>query len=330
VAASSVILTTTMPALSDVGTGKASMTESSEHSSSSFGFPLDESSLSLTGVLGGESHLGDSYRIIVPNKRETNDLSDLTIDKLNFDNVAVHGREEEVSLLQGRLQEIANKVKHRQLVFISGTSGVGKSKLAETLRRPVHKQKGLFVCGKYDSKIKMEPYSGISRAFSEICGSLLHRQENNEAVVKTVLKEIADSLGSELPLLCNVIPALTELLDVDDQSPDYSSAKGVKSTSSANDTQQALNFAFLRFIRIVTQRCGPLVMVLDDLQWSDASSFDLLEAMLSDHLSGNLMVIGTFRSNEVEPSSRLHSFLGDWKPKAEKMNFLWIVSTLLT
>jgi predicted ATPase len=319
-----------MPTLSDVGTGKASMTESSEDRSSSFSFPLDESSLSLTGVLGGESHLGDSYRIIVPNKRETNDLSDLTIDKLNFDNVAAHGREEEVSLLQGRLQELTNKVKHRQLVFISGTSGVGKSKLAETLRRPVHKQKGLFVCGKYDSKVKMEPYSGISRDFSEVCGSLLHRQENNEAVVKTVLKEIADSLGSELPLLCNVIPALTELLDVDDQSPDYSSAKGVKSTSSANDTQQALNFAFLRFIRIVTQRCGPLVMVLDDLQWSDASSFDLLEAMLSDHLSGNLMVIGTFRSNEVEPSSRLHSFLGDWKPKAEKMNFLWIVSTLLT
>eukprot|EP00980_Cylindrotheca_fusiformis_P013153 scaffold3327_cov61-Cylindrotheca_fusiformis.AAC.1 len=67
---------------------------------------------------------------------------------------------------------------YKELVFIKGYSGVGKSSLAKTLEKEINSRKdGIYVEGKFDFNASNEPCSGIASAFGEMCKRLLKRQD---------------------------------------------------------------------------------------------------------------------------------------------------------
>ena len=75
--------------------------------------------------------------------------------------------------------------------------------------------------------------------------------------------------------------------------PRNSSAVGVK------ESADRLNFAFRKLLHAVTQ-ARPLVVVCDDIQWSDQSSLDLIKSWITDIENPRLMIVGCYRSNMVD------------------------------
>ena len=129
----------------------------------------------------------------------------LTINKLAFKSLGFYGRDKEVSALIGRLNSLVGAdassigdTAQRGLVLVSGTSGIGKTRLAETLRAPTLKHGGLFVRGKFDLNMRNEPYSGIAEAFAEILGAILPLQGENPQRFQSIWGQIEASPWPDL------------------------------------------------------------------------------------------------------------------------------------
>jgi predicted ATPase len=248
------------------------------------------------------------------NLRRRRDNS-LTVDKLRVSSLGLHGRENEMATLNKCLDSVmqSNDDQIRQLVLISGYSGTGKTALASTLKLRVKRQKGAFIRGKFDVYRQDEPYTGIAAACRELCGEMLLLRDtpSSEALFQEIRSKIVDQLGTELPLLTNVIPHLHEIVG---------ESEGVEGTKMEHqgghvEAKSRFNYAFRRFLRVMSSYFMPLVMLLDDLQWADLASLELLGVLIADRNNPNLMVIGCYRSNEVNDTHILTRVLRDLQDK---------------
>src|SRR5690606_3141729 len=82
-------------------------------------------------------------------------------------------------------------------------------------------------------------------------------------------------------------------------------------TVELGEARNRLHLAIVRLIATLAEG-RPLVLVLDDLQWADHASLELLEWLLAEGGSGFLLV-GSFRSEEVDeqhPLTQLRARLG--------------------
>lgn len=171
-------------------------------------------------------------------------------------------------------------------LFLSGYSGSGKSALAETLQKPVMIRKGFFVKGKFDQIGSNTPYSTFAQAFSEL---VLQLQTGDETVQARWKKRISTSLGNSVRVLTEFIPALENLVG---KLPEVQQLKGI-------EAQNRFNYEFVRFIKTIADKEHPLVIFVDDLQWADASSLNLFKLIAENRDIEYVMLIGAYRSNEV-------------------------------
>jgi len=223
-------------------------------------------------------------------------------------------------------------------VLISGPSGSGKSALVHDLKTrtidatPPSEIKAFFASGKcnitQDAKDN-EPYSGIRAALMHLCDQLAMGDddaaagdESGRSELRRVLRKQISS--EEASILSNVIPNLQELLTptvleqpLQKQHSNGSLTSNVSAASSALDSTgmrqesrvstgyrehgDRLNFALRRFLRVITKHT-PLVLAVDDLQWADATSLDIIQAWLSDTRIASLMIVGCYRSIQAAAS----------------------------
>jgi predicted ATPase len=130
--------------------------------------------------------------------------------------------------------------------------------------------------------------------------------------------EVIDKLGSEnLCRLINIIPELAEVvgddLNMENMTKQHKQGGG--------ETKARFNYAFRVFIRVVASHFAPLVVLLDDIQWADAATLDLLQVLIADHQNGSLIMIGVYRSNEVDEVHLLSRIIRDLKRTAEQDDF---------
>ena len=137
-----------------------------------------------------------------------------TVNKLNFDSVGLVGRDDETAELEKCFQrlisdETTGETK-RELVLISGESGIGKTALASTLKDSIKRIQGVFVSGKYDIRFRdNQPFSGISAACNEICRCLLSQQQNDAELISSIRKDLFEQIDkSKIELLETVVPLL--------------------------------------------------------------------------------------------------------------------------
>src|SRR5207253_8297119 len=71
------------------------------------------------------------------------------------------------------------------------------------------------------------------------------------------------------------------------------------------DAQSRFQLVFRRFISVFARPEHPLALFLDDLQWLDAGTLDLLEDLLTRPDVQHLMLIGAYRGNEVNSAHPL-------------------------
>eukprot|EP00986_Skeletonema_menzelii_P004611 scaffold1587_cov139-Skeletonema_menzelii.AAC.3 len=190
-----------------------------------------------------------------------------------------------------------------EVVFISGESGTGKTALAESIKGVVGRNHGLYISGKFDLQNLREPYSGIISLFRELCGEILQLRRTNRDRYQEMRNSIVSEVGNEILLLINVIPVLEEVIE-NPFIPDVVADHGNK------EAKERLKYAFLQFFRVISRYFDHFVIVLDDLQWTDALSIELLNGIIGD-IDIRIMFIGIYRSNEVDEAHYLSKTIRD-------------------
>ena len=187
-----------------------------------------------------------------------------------------------------------------ELIVITGRSGCGKTSLAESMRLHAVRRSAHFALGKFSQFTWSNlPYSAIVMAMTALIDSILDREEELEHL----RSNIRNTLGEHVFILTPLLPNLALLAGV----------CGFESTAT-----HGLEYAFDRvkqsfcgLLNALSTPMHPIVMVLDDLHYSDAASLDILHAILSDqgnttttattttHQRQHLLMIVTCRQQDV-------------------------------
>jgi PAS domain S-box-containing protein len=203
----------------------------------------------------------------------------------------LYGREAEVAALIGAFDRILT-TGHTEFVLVSGYSGVGKSSLVNELHKVVARPRGLFATGKFDQYKRDIPYATLVQAFQSLVRELLGRSESELSRWREAL---TNALGWSGQLIVNLIPELTLIIGEQPAIPDL----------PPHEHQNRFHLVFHRFINVFARPEHPLALFLDDLQWADPASLELLERLVLDGEVRHLLLIGAYRDNETGPSHPL-------------------------
>jgi predicted ATPase/signal transduction histidine kinase len=220
----------------------------------------------------------------------THDVSDLLLipEKL-------YGRDHEIEVLLASFDRVvANGIP--ELVLVSGYSGVGKSSVVHELHKVLVPPRGLFASGKFDQYKRDIPYATLAHAFQSLMRPLLGQSEGELGWWRGALSE---ALGSNGQLIVNLVPALE--LVIGKQPP--------VSDLPPQDAQNRFQTVFRRFLGVFARKEHPLALFLDDLQWMDRATLDLLEHLVAHSEVRHLLLIGAYRDNEVDPAHPLRRTL---------------------
>ena len=179
-----------------------------------------------------------------------------------------------------------------ELVLISGYSGIGKSSVVNELHKALVAPRGLFASGKFDQYKRDIPYATVAQAFQSLVRQILSKSEAELQAWRDALRE---ALGSNGLLIVDLIPELE--LVIGKQPPVFD--------LSPQDAQRRFRTVLRRFIAVFARPEHPLALFLDDLQWLDAATLDLLEDLLVQRDIRHLLLIGAYRDNEVDATHPL-------------------------
>ena len=219
----------------------------------------------------------------------TQDISDRFIipEKL-------YGREKEITQLLTTFERVCQG--SNEIVLVSGYSGIGKSALVNEVHKPILRQRGYFINGKFDQLKRDIPYGAISLAFQDLIRQLF---TESEAALKNWQEKLLQALGSNGQIIIDIIPELEQIIGKQPQVEQL----------GANETQNRFNLFFQRFISVFTKPEHPLVIFLDDLQWTDLASLKLIELLATEADNQYLLIIGAYRDNEVDVTHPLSQTL---------------------
>src|SRR6266851_870146 len=203
----------------------------------------------------------------------------------------LYGRECEIdSLLAAFDRVVANGMP--QLVLVSGYSGVGKSSVVNELHKVLVPPRGLFAAGKFDQYKRDIPYTTLAQALRSLVRQILVKSEAEVDQWRSALTEAVAPNGQ---LIVNLVPELEFIIGKQPPVPDL----------PPRDAQNRFQFVFRRFLGAFARPEHPLALFLDDLQWLDAATLDLLEHLVTHSEMRHLMLVGAYRDNEVSPSHPL-------------------------
>src|SRR5258707_4215462 len=197
----------------------------------------------------------------------------------------LYGRAREIETLLACFDRIVNDGA-AELVLVSGYSGIGKSSVVNELHRVLVERRGLFASGKFDQYKRDVPYSTLAQAFQSLVRPLLGKSDPELVGWREAFRE---AVGPNGQLIIDLVRELK--LIVGDQPP--------VPELPPRDAQRRFQLVFRRFLAVFARPEHPLALFLDDLQWLDSATLDLLEHLLTQPDVRHLMLIGAYRDNEV-------------------------------
>ncbi|MGF1935068.1 MAG: ATP-binding sensor histidine kinase [Nostoc sp. ChiQUE02] len=202
----------------------------------------------------------------------------------------LYGREVEVAALMAAFEKVS--LGSSEVVLVGGYSGIGKSSLVNEVHKPIVRQRGYFIGGKFDQLKRDIPYASLIQAFRELMRQLL---TESQARVEVWKNKLLQALGVNGQVIIDVIPEVELIIGQQAPVPQLGVA----------ESQNRFNRVFKQFIHAFTAAEHPLVLFLDDLQWADAASVNLVENLMTDPESQYLLLIGAYRDNEVSATHPL-------------------------
>ena len=174
----------------------------------------------------------------------------------------------------------------KSLLSVVGPSGIGKSSFVRELSKPLLMKRGFFIEGKFDQLDRSTPYSCFISAIKDLVAQILGLDNTR---IEKWKGTILEAVGQHGRLITDVIP---ELIPIIGPQPEVK-------VSSAAETKNRFNVTFQRFVKAFCSTDHPLVISLDDLQWSDLASLQLIEQLMLDSSIHNLLIITIYRDSEV-------------------------------
>ncbi|CAB9498028.1 Protein tyrosine kinase [Seminavis robusta] len=249
------------------------------------------------------------------------------------------GRDSELKQLRG-VYERLGRIGLSEITLVAGVSGMGKSSLVrgflDQLRaeRLLSSDDNIHVLeGKYDIHSNNKPFSAIQQALTQFC---LEQQEqrtmttgaNQQSTTSSISRipvhhRIRSALGEDgIEILSELVPSLKDLVDFehDDALLDASMSPTTRLTPTdetslasralANTPSEYRSHRLGYFLRTFLQaipdsKSSILILFLDDIQWADVASLNLLTSLMTDLTLKNVWVLGTYRSDEVEHNEPL-------------------------
>lgn len=180
------------------------------------------------------------------------------------------------------------------IAFITGLSGMGKTRLIQELERPIVSQRGYYTSGKFNQYNKHLPYSTLIEALDKIIRQILSEDKKRVLFWKN---KILNIVGENGQLVIDLVPGLELLIGKQKKIPSLPPA----------DAQERFKNVFSLFLAGLASKQHPLVLFIDDLQWCDNATFDLIELIVKrkDYFP-YFFLIGAYRNNEVNKFHRVH------------------------
>jgi PAS domain S-box-containing protein len=203
----------------------------------------------------------------------------------------LYGREEHVGSLLAAFDRVVLRGTP-ELVLVSGYSGIGKSSVVHELHKAIVPPRGLFASGKFDQYKRDIPYTTLAQAFQTLARQILVK---SDAEVDQWRRALAEAVGPNGQLIVSLIPEVELIIGKQPPVPDL----------PPEDAQNRFQSVFRRFLGVFATPEHPLVLFLDDLQWLDAATLDLLEHLVTHSEIRHLLLVGAYRDNEVSPSHPL-------------------------
>ena len=219
----------------------------------------------------------------------------------------LYGREDEVQSLLDTFERVAKG--SSELMLVAGFSGIGKTAVVNEVHKPITRQNGYFIKGKFDQLNRNIPLSAFVQALRNLAGQILAESDAAIAQWKT---KIITAVGDIGQVIIEVIPELERVIGAQPPVPKL----------SGSAAQSRFNLLFGKFIHVFTTPEHPLVLFLDDLQWADSASLSLLKSLMEESEMGHLLILGAYRDNEVFPAHPLMLTLGALSESSQKISTL--------
>ncbi len=174
-----------------------------------------------------------------------------------------------------------------EMLLVTGYSGIGKSVLVNELHKPITRRGGYFISGKFEKLVKDKAYSAIAHAFEKLLTHLLGESDQQIALWR---EKLLSALGANAQVIIDVIPGVEALIGKQPAVPELEPV----------ESQNRFNLVFTTFVRTFADEGHPLVLFLDDLQWADSESLNLIRILATDQELNYFMLIGSYRDNETQ------------------------------
>ncbi len=249
----------------------------------------------------------------------TQDIS----DKFQI-NQKLYGREAEVNNLLAAFdrvssinscsQSVTNSNQcPREMMLVTGYSGIGKSSLVQEIHKPITAKRGYFISGKFEQLQRNTPYLAFFQALTSLVRELFTESERK---LQQWRKEILAAVGENGKVIIDVIPELKLIIG---EQPELS-------TIEAEAAQNRFNLTFQNFIKVFCSLEHPLVIFIDDLQWVDAASLKLIELLVTNPDIKYLFLIGAYRNNEMSSTHPLMMTLDNLERQGTKIHQITLAS----
>lgn len=199
-----------------------------------------------------------------------------------------HGRAQEVSLLTQAFYSAC--LGSTEMVYLSGEAGIGKSSLMdEVFRKQDYSREFFYITGKFEQIANESPYQPIIQAFRGLMRHWLGGSREHTEHWKLKLQK---ALGINASVITTIIPEVELLIG---------SAPAVEELP-VTEAQKRFIYVFRKFVQIIATKEHPLVLFIDDVQWANASSLQLIHALLSDPECQYLLLVCAYRPEETDLS----------------------------
>jgi predicted ATPase len=212
----------------------------------------------------------------------------------------LYGRKTETQTLLATFERVARG--GVETITVAGQPGIGKTSLVQEIYQPITHRRGYFAAGKFDLLQQNVPFSALVTALQDLVGQLLMEGEDEIARWR---ESIQGAIHPNGQLIVDVVPALELIIGPQPRVAEL----------EALEAQNRFNLAFQNFVQVFCKKSHPLVLFLDDMQWADAASLNLMTLIVSARATESLLLVLTYRDTEVSAN---HPFLLAVKEQAKQ------------